>query len=91
VASIHELQAPTIIRRVSRRMALLRMTDADNYIAYLKQNPQELANLHGDPDPRHAVLQGARVVRRNRERRAAGHRAPTRPPSSHLGRGLLDG
>ena len=41
-------KTPTIIRRLFRRMALLRMVDADAYIAYLEQTPAEIVNLHND-------------------------------------------
>src|SRR5687767_9802770 len=38
----------TIIRRLFRRMALLRIFDVDAYIAYLEQTPAEVVNLHND-------------------------------------------
>ena len=41
-------KTPTIIRRLFRRMALLRMVDAEAYIAYLEQTPAEVVNLHND-------------------------------------------
>ena len=43
-----DYKTPTIIRRLFRRMALLRMVDADAYIAYLEQTPAEIVNLHND-------------------------------------------
>ncbi len=43
-----DYKTPTIIRRLFRRMALLRMDDADAYIAYLEQTPAEIVNLHND-------------------------------------------
>ena len=41
-------KTPTIIRRLFRRMALLRMDDVDAYIAHLEQTPLEVVNLHND-------------------------------------------
>jgi two-component system CheB/CheR fusion protein len=41
-------KAPTIIRRLFRRMALLRMVDVDAYIRHLEQTPLEVVNLHND-------------------------------------------
>ena len=41
-------KTPTIIRRLFRRMAVLRVVDVDAYIAYLEQTPQEVVNLHND-------------------------------------------
>lgn len=41
-------KTPTIIRRLFRRMALLRMIDVDAYISYLEQTPVEVVNLHND-------------------------------------------
>jgi two-component system, chemotaxis family, CheB/CheR fusion protein len=38
----------TIIRRLFRRMALLRIVDVDAYIAYLEQRPAEVVSLHDD-------------------------------------------
>src|SRR5918995_1479279 len=38
----------TIIRRLYRRMALLRMIDVDAYVSYLEQTPAEVVNLHND-------------------------------------------
>jgi two-component system CheB/CheR fusion protein len=38
----------TIIRRLFRRMALLRMVEVDAYIAHLEQTPLEVVNLHND-------------------------------------------
>ena len=43
-----EYKTATIIRRLSRRMALLRIVDVDAYIAHLEQTPQEVVNLHND-------------------------------------------
>jgi two-component system, chemotaxis family, CheB/CheR fusion protein len=43
-----EYKTATIIRRLSRRMALLRMFDVDEYIKYLEQTPQEVVHLHND-------------------------------------------
>ena len=41
-------KTPTIIRRLFRRMALLRMLDVDAYITYLEATPAEVVNLHND-------------------------------------------
>jgi two-component system CheB/CheR fusion protein len=41
-------KTPTIIRRLLRRMALLRMVDVDAYIAHLEKTPLEVVNLHND-------------------------------------------
>jgi two-component system, chemotaxis family, CheB/CheR fusion protein len=41
-------KTPTIIRRLFRRMAVLRLVDVDAYIAYIEQTPQEVVNLHND-------------------------------------------
>ena len=41
-------KTPTIIRRLFRRMAVLRMVDVDAYIAHLEQTPLEVVNLHND-------------------------------------------
>jgi len=41
-------KTPTIIRRLFRRMALLRMVDPEVYIAYLEQTPAEVVSLHND-------------------------------------------
>ncbi len=41
-------KTPTIIRRLFRRMALLRMVELDAYIGYLEQTPVEVVNLHND-------------------------------------------
>jgi two-component system CheB/CheR fusion protein len=38
----------TIIRRLFRRMALLRMVEVEAYIAHLEQTPSEVVNLHND-------------------------------------------
>ena len=38
----------TIVRRLFRRMALLRVVDVDAYIAHLEQTPEEIVNLHND-------------------------------------------
>ena len=41
-------KTPTIIRRLFRRMALLRIVEVDAYIAHLEQTPLEVVNLHND-------------------------------------------
>jgi two-component system CheB/CheR fusion protein len=41
-------KSPTIMRRLLRRMALLRMTDIDTYIRFLEDRPDEVVNLHND-------------------------------------------
>ena len=41
-------KTPTIIRRLFRRMALLRIVEVDAYISHLEQTPQEVVNLHND-------------------------------------------
>ena len=41
-------KTPTIVRRLFRRMALLRMSAVDAYIAYLESTPAEVVNLHND-------------------------------------------
>ena len=41
-------KTPTIVRRLFRRMALLRMLEVDTYIAHLEQTPLEVVNLHND-------------------------------------------
>jgi two-component system CheB/CheR fusion protein len=41
-------KSPTVIRRLLRRMALLRINDARAYIAHLEQTPDEVINLHND-------------------------------------------
>jgi two-component system CheB/CheR fusion protein len=41
-------KTPTIVRRLFRRMALLRMLEVDAYIAHLEQTPLEVVNLHND-------------------------------------------
>jgi two-component system, chemotaxis family, CheB/CheR fusion protein len=41
-------KTPTIIRRLFRRMALLRMVDVEAYIAHLERTPPEVVNLHND-------------------------------------------
>lgn len=38
-------KTPTIIRRLFRRMALLRMVDVDAYIAHLEQTPLEAFDI----------------------------------------------
>jgi two-component system CheB/CheR fusion protein len=43
-----DYKTPTIIRRLFRRMALLRMVSVDTYIAYLEATPAEVVNLHND-------------------------------------------
>jgi two-component system CheB/CheR fusion protein len=43
-----EYKTATIFRRLSRRMAVVRMLDVENYITYLEQTPQEAVNLHND-------------------------------------------
>jgi len=43
-----QYKTPTIVRRLFRRMALLRMLDVDTYIAYLESTPAEVVNLHND-------------------------------------------
>src|SRR5688572_15763991 len=43
-----QYKTPTIIRRLYRRMAVLRMFDVDAYIAHLEQTPPEVVNLHND-------------------------------------------
>ena len=41
-------KSPTIIRRLLRRMALLRINDARGYIEHLEESPAEVMNLHND-------------------------------------------
>jgi two-component system, chemotaxis family, CheB/CheR fusion protein len=41
-------KTPTILRRMMRRMALVQISTADRYIAYLEKNPEEVINLHND-------------------------------------------
>jgi two-component system CheB/CheR fusion protein len=41
-------KTPTIIRRLLRRMALLRMLEVDAYIEHLERTPVEVVNLHND-------------------------------------------
>src|SRR5206468_3566186 len=41
-------KSPTIMRRLLRRMALLRINDADAYIQHVERTPQEAVNLHND-------------------------------------------
>jgi two-component system CheB/CheR fusion protein len=41
-------KTPTIIRRLFRRMALLRLVEVNAYIAHLEQTPLEVVNLHND-------------------------------------------
>ena len=41
-------KTPTIVRRLFRRMALLRMLDVETYITYLESTPAEVVNLHND-------------------------------------------
>jgi two-component system CheB/CheR fusion protein len=41
-------KTPTILRRLLRRMALLQISTADVYIAYLEKHPEEVINLHND-------------------------------------------
>jgi two-component system CheB/CheR fusion protein len=41
-------KTPTIIRRLFRRMALLRIVEVDAYISHLEQTPLEVVNLHND-------------------------------------------
>jgi two-component system, chemotaxis family, CheB/CheR fusion protein len=41
-------KTPTIIRRLFRRMALLRMIEPESYIRYLERTPAEVVNLHND-------------------------------------------
>ena len=41
-------KTPTIIRRLFRRMAVLRMVEVDAYIAHLEHTPLEVVNLHND-------------------------------------------
>src|SRR5436190_2129920 len=41
-------KTPTIVRRLFRRMALLRMSAVDAYLAYLESTPAEVVNLHND-------------------------------------------
>jgi two-component system, chemotaxis family, CheB/CheR fusion protein len=41
-------KSPTIIRRLLRRMALLRINNAGAYIEHLEQTPDEAINLHND-------------------------------------------
>jgi two-component system CheB/CheR fusion protein len=41
-------KSPTIIRRLLRRMALLRINDAGAYIDHLAHTPDEAINLHND-------------------------------------------
>ncbi|HEV3217766.1 MAG TPA: chemotaxis protein CheB [Vicinamibacterales bacterium] len=41
-------KSPTIMRRLLRRMALLRINDADAYLDHLAQTPEEVINLHND-------------------------------------------
>jgi two-component system CheB/CheR fusion protein len=43
-----QYKTPTIVRRLFRRMALVRMLDVDTYIAYLEATPTEVVNLHND-------------------------------------------
>jgi two-component system CheB/CheR fusion protein len=43
-----QYKTPTIIRRLYRRMAVLRMIDVDAYIGHLEQTPLEVVNLHND-------------------------------------------
>jgi two-component system CheB/CheR fusion protein len=43
-----QYKTPTIVRRLFRRMALLRMLDVETYIAYLEATPTEVVNLHND-------------------------------------------
>jgi two-component system CheB/CheR fusion protein len=41
-------KTPTIVRRLFRRMALLRIVEVDAYISHLEQTPLEMVNLHND-------------------------------------------
>jgi two-component system, chemotaxis family, CheB/CheR fusion protein len=41
-------KSPTIVRRLLRRMALLRMSDVHAYIRFLEDRPDEVVNLHND-------------------------------------------
>jgi two-component system CheB/CheR fusion protein len=41
-------KSPTIIRRLLRRMALLRINDTGAYIVHLEQTPTEVINLYND-------------------------------------------
>ena len=41
-------KTPTIIRRLFRRMALLRIIEPEAYITYLERTPGEVVNLHND-------------------------------------------
>ncbi len=41
-------KTPTIIRRLFRRMALLRMVEPEAYITHLERTPGEVVNLHND-------------------------------------------
>ncbi|RPI57708.1 MAG: hypothetical protein EHM55_00830 [Acidobacteria bacterium] len=43
-----DYKTPTIVRRLSRRMALLRITDTEAYITHLERTPDEVGNLHDD-------------------------------------------
>ena len=43
-----QYKAPTIVRRIQRRMALHRLSGLPEYKALLEQNPAELDNLHDD-------------------------------------------
>ena len=43
-----QYKTATIIRRLFRRMALLRMTDVDAYVTHLTETPLEVVNLHND-------------------------------------------
>jgi two-component system CheB/CheR fusion protein len=43
-----QYKTATIIRRLFRRMALLRIVEVDAYIAYLERTPAEVVSLHSD-------------------------------------------
>ena len=75
-------KTPTIIRRLFRRMALLRIEEVDAYIAHLEQTPLEVVKpSQRHADSRHPVFPRARVVQElisgrffNDYRRAVGPR-----------------
>jgi two-component system, chemotaxis family, CheB/CheR fusion protein len=47
-ADLRYYKAPTLLRRLARRMLLVSVPDLRSYIAYVEQHPDELTALHND-------------------------------------------
>ncbi len=88
-----EYKAPSLQRRLARRMALLRIERLRDYLALLRDHPEEAAQpVRGRPHPRHLVLSGSRRLREPEVRGLSGDPEDQSARRAHplLGRRVLD-